>query len=64
MSISSVGMCQEICHQENIDQFAVQVGIRFAQDATDISFLSESNLICIDMNYFFLLYKDKKMFVH
>lgn len=29
MTKSSVGMCQEICHHENIDQFAVKVGVGF-----------------------------------
>lgn len=29
---SSVGICQEICHHENIEQFAVKVGIGFALD--------------------------------
>lgn len=33
MTLSSVGMCQEICHHENIDLFAVKVGIGFALDA-------------------------------
>lgn len=33
MTLSSVGMCQEICHHENIELFAVKVGISFALDA-------------------------------
>lgn len=55
---SSVGMCQEICHHENIDQFAVKVGKRFAQDTTLISFLFQSNLMCMNMTYFLLFYVD------
>lgn len=31
MILSSVGMCQEICSRENIGQFAVKVGVPFAQ---------------------------------
>lgn len=31
MTLSSVGMCQEICRHENIGQFAVKVGVHFAQ---------------------------------
>lgn len=31
MILSSVGMCQEICPRENIGQFAVKVGVPFAQ---------------------------------
>lgn len=34
MIISSVGMCQEMCYQENTYKFAVKVGIRIAQDIT------------------------------
>lgn len=37
--ISSVGMCQEICHHKTIDQFVVKVCIRFAQDTTYISYV-------------------------
>lgn len=33
MTLSSVGMCQEICHHEHIELFAVKVGIGFALDS-------------------------------
>lgn len=55
MIISSVRMCQEICHYNNIDHFAIKVGIRFAQDTTNISFIFWSNLTCIKINYFLLI---------
>lgn len=64
MIISSAGMCQEICHHENIDQFAVKVGARFAKDTTYINFLCYSNLICLKMNNIFLFYVDESMFMH
>lgn len=32
MTISSVEMCQEICHHENIRRFAVKVDIRYARE--------------------------------
>lgn len=32
ITISSVGMCQEMCYQENIKKFAVKVDIRIAQN--------------------------------
>lgn len=32
MTISSVEMCQEICHHKNIHRFAVKVDIRNAQE--------------------------------
>lgn len=33
MTLSSVGMCQEICHHKNIELFALKVGIGFGLDA-------------------------------
>lgn len=31
MTISSVGMCQEMCYYDNIDSFAVKVDIHIAK---------------------------------
>lgn len=31
MTISSVGMCQEMCYYDNIDRFAVKVDIHIAK---------------------------------
>lgn len=42
--ISSVGMCQEICSNENIGQFAVKVGEPFASDTNQFSVVIKYNL--------------------
>lgn len=52
-------MCQEICYHESSNKFAVKVYIRIAQDTTQISFLFESNQVCINMTYIFLFYADE-----
>lgn len=49
MTISSVEMCQEICHHENMHRFAVKVDIRQAQETV---FLFQSDSICINMTPF------------
>lgn len=49
MTISSVEMCQEICHHENIRRFAVKVDIRNTQETV---FLFQSDWICINMTPF------------
>lgn len=55
----SVGMSQEICFHEKSYKFAVKVDIRIAQDATQVSFLFQSNSICINTTNVFLFYVDE-----